>query len=116
MVQFIQLNGADATRVDPTGQEWPQQASVAFGLGSDGAVVARIGALDLAHFEGLWVREDHRRGTTGPRLMKIAEDMVRRLGRKAILTFVLDSDPALQGYAERLGYAKLPVSVYIKEL
>jgi GNAT superfamily N-acetyltransferase len=88
--------------------------SVAIVAEKDGEILGRVFLMQPVHVEGPWVREDHRGGTIGKRLMDQAELSAFTRGIKTVFAYAADAH--LAGYLERLGYKKSELMVFTKDL
>jgi len=70
----------------------------------------------LPHIEGTWVREDLRSGRVGFRLVKLVEQFLSYIGRSYAWAFVSEATPEYAEYMERMGYIRVPVTVWTKNL
>ena len=81
-----------------------------------GTMVGRTGLVMLNHVEGTWVSPDYRHGTLGWRLLKTLEQEAKDLGLKYVLAYSPDAIPEIGGYMERMGYKKVEVTTWAKEM
>lgn len=96
--------------------DWPEGSIVLGAFASDGSMVGRIAIIDLPHIEGTWVADKFRRGTLAFRLIRGIEDIMRRIGRSHVFAFAYDTQPEVSSYLERVGYKRMPLTVWVKEL
>jgi|ERR1700684_324769 len=77
-------------------------------------IIGRIFLVAPAHVEGLFVEPTWRNGLVMKQLVDAVEIEARAEGISRVLVYAKDSEMA--DYIERLGYTKLPVTVYKKDL
>jgi predicted N-acetyltransferase YhbS len=92
----------------------PPKNSIAMIAEDEGRIVGRVFLVEPVHVEGPWVAESHRGGTVGARLMQSAEKQLKEIGLSKVMAF--GSDEVLENYLQRLGYKRLDLSVWEKEL
>jgi GNAT superfamily N-acetyltransferase len=114
MVEFIRLDGKEAREIDPEGVQWPDGTLVLYAV-EQGEIVGRQAYLLFPHLEGAWVREDQRGGTLAYRLVRETEKTVEDGGYPAVFAYVLDSQPDVADYMERMDYKKLPLTLWMKQ-
>lgn len=81
-----------------------------------GTIVGRTGLVSLNHVEGTWVSPEYRHGTLGWRLLKTLEKEAKDLGLKYVLAYSPDAIPEISGYMERMGYKRVEVTTWAKEM
>lgn len=113
MIEFIQLDGKEAREIDPQGIQWPDGTLVLYAV-EQGEIVGRQAYLLLPHLEGAWVKDERRGGTLAYRLIRKTEEVVAETGYPAVFAYVLDSQPEVADYMERMGYEKLPLTIWMK--
>lgn len=92
----------------------PDAANSVAIVAKDGAdYVGRILLVALAHVEGTWIREDKRHGSFGLRMWNRMEKEAKEIGLTQLFAYC---EPKHDSYMERLGYIRVPVSVWRKEL
>jgi GNAT superfamily N-acetyltransferase len=85
------------------------------GVAIDGErTVARVFIVAPVHIEGPWIAEEYRHGTLAARLVKWAERQAREVGVQKL--FAYGANAEIEGYLERLGFKKQPLTVWAKEL
>ena len=77
-------------------------------------VVGRMLLIAPMHIEGTWVKEGHRNGLTGMRLMSRMEKCAKDNGLTKIFAYA--ADPDIENYLQRLEYVRVPVTVWGKDL
>lgn len=92
----------------------PENSVAVVALDDSGRLAGRMTVVVIPHLEGTWVREDFRGGTVAFRMEKAVIERMRELGPKKLLAFVVDETH--EGYMERLGYRKLQMTVWEKEI
>jgi N-acetylglutamate synthase-like GNAT family acetyltransferase len=99
----------------------PQSGTGALPEKSSVAVVARDGAGEICgtlvlvcpwHLEGAWVRPDKRGSPVLGALVRKAEAIAVRAGLTRL--FAYGASPEMEDYIERLGYERMPLSVWAK--
>ncbi len=123
LIEFIEVGGLEARKLDPLQMEWPEDSFVIF-VAQDGDIVGRssLSALPAASIlnypviEGTWVREDKRGSTLAYRLLKKVEDVFIREGKTHAVAFIQDQQPEIGAYMARLGYEHKEVSMWVKQL
>ena len=76
-------------------------------------IVGRMFLVAAAHIEGTWLAEDVRRGRTGFLLERRMEEEARKEGLKKLFAY---TPPELGHYMGRLGYKKLALEIWEKEI
>lgn len=109
------LTGAEARQIDPERLSWPDGAEVVYGL-VDSLPVARAALVNLPLIEGTWVAPSKRGGRLAIRLMSKVEAVLADKGYPYAVAMQADSDPTIAKYLEFLGYERIPVSLYKKQL
>jgi N-acetylglutamate synthase-like GNAT family acetyltransferase len=92
----------------------PPDRCVVFVAKCHGEIVGRVFLMEPVHVEGPWVKEDHRGGIIGKRLMDAAAEKAKNAGVKKLFAYA--ADETLAGYLKRLGYQQEPYTVWTKEL
>lgn len=80
----------------------------------DGRPVARVFLMSPAHIEGPYIEESLRNGIEGLRLMDAVEWEAQRAGIKKLLAYAVDE--TIEGYLTRLGFTKMQMTVWSKEI
>lgn len=101
--------------IDPEGIQWPDGTIVLYAV-EEGEIVGRQAYLLFPHLEGAWVREDKRGTSLALRLVKEMEKTVAESGYPAVFAYVLDTQPEVAGYMERMKYEKLPLTIWVKKV
>ena len=99
----------------PDEVKWPEDSLFVCAF-RDGQMVGRVGLIALPHIEGTWVAPEMRGTTLAARMFRRMEQEVKTLGRTHLLILLPEDDKTLDGYVARVGYERLPVSMYAKEL
>lgn len=113
MIDFRAMDGSEARAIDPEGVQWPDGAIVLYAV-EDEEIVGRQAYLLFPHLEGAWVRGDKRGTSLAFRLVREMEKTVAETGYPAVFAYALDTHPEVAGYLERMGYSKLPLTVWTK--
>ena len=95
-------------------QQWPVDTIGVLAIEDETSVVGQTAILNLPVIEGTTVADDKKGGTLAYRLIKRVEELYRELGKTHAMA--LAASPEVEGYLERVGYKKLPVVLYTKEL
>lgn len=112
---FETVTGCVARDMDPDGIQWPPDSIVVYAI-SDGKVVGRSAIIQLPHIEGTWVDKHSRSSTLAFRLVREAEKTLQQAGKTYAWAFVHEDQPEVAGYMERIGYKRMPMKLYAKEL
>lgn len=88
--------------------------SVVVVIGEGEKLVGRTSILGVPHVEGTYIDPAHRNGSTLKRLMTAIEQEARKEGIKQLLSYAPDFE--VEMYLYRIGYKKMPISVWEKEL
>lgn len=81
---------------------------------SDGQVIGRTVLLNMLHLEGTWVTSSRRNGLVGARLIREAQEQAKEVGASMLLAYTADLKHG--EYMQRLGYKRVPVEVWAKEI
>jgi hypothetical protein len=92
----------------------PPDSSVAVVVENAGRIIGRIFLVSPVHVEAPFVERPWRNGPVFKRLVDAIEIEARAEGVKSLLAFAADEQMA--GYIERLGYTKMPLTVYGKDI
>lgn len=114
-MEFRVLNGTEARAADPQGQEWPDNTEAIIAV-EDEKVVGFTAWLFLPHIEGTFVVPEKRHTSLGFRLVRNMEQLLAARNISHSFAYAYDRQPEVSDYLERLGYEKIPVSVWIKPL
>lgn len=98
---------ADGFQPDPN-------TSVALLAAVDNEIVGRIFLLAPTHIEGPWIRADHRNGILAKRLVDSAAKEAKECGITKLFAYGVDE--TIECYLERLGFEKLRMTVWSKEI
>lgn len=124
-IQYEFFNGLEANFLEQHKLEesirvpWPPISHVLYAFNENKGIIGRMGLLQLPHIEGTWIREDHRNGLIGARMLLKMENLLIENERRAAFAFIKNEnteDITIQKYIERMGYVELPLKVYIKAL
>lgn len=96
------------------GAVFPDGAIVIGAFNGDGKIVGRTALMAIAHIEGTWVAEELRGGFVAARLVRKAEQTLAENGFTSALAFTPDENPKVGEYLNRVGYTRLPLSVWQK--
>lgn len=113
MIEFLKLDGKEAREIDPEGIQWPDGTLVLYAV-KQGEIRGRQAYLLFPHLEGAWVHPDERGGTLAYRLIKETEKVVAE-SYPAVFAYVMDNQPEIADYMQRMGYEKVPVSLWVKQ-
>ena len=78
------------------------------------SIVGRTVLLNMLHLEGTWIEPSARNGMVGARLIRTAEKEAKAIGCRTLMAYTAESKHG--EYMARLGYKKIPVEVWGKEL
>ncbi len=108
-----------AKGLPPDGIPWPAGSLVIGAFDTTGKLIGRIGMVELPHIEGIWVAEEHREGLLESSLtyalVERLLDITELISRDKVLAFVSDDKPGIGSIAERHGFRKLPLTVWMRE-
>lgn len=90
------------------------QRSIAVVAKHDGEIIGRMMLIAVAHVEAAWINERFRSGSILERMTKEIEDQARAAGIKTV--FAYSETHEMDGYIERLGYARSALRVFRKEI
>lgn len=91
----------------------PGNSIAVVALNKDGKPVGRMTLVVMPHLEGTYIDLDERGGFLGYRLQKAIEKEARNLGVKKYFAYC---EPEHGQYLERLGYKKLNLEVWEKDV
>lgn len=122
-IEFRVVDGEEARLLDPAKLDWPLDSKVLFAF-ENNQVVGRssltimpmIAVVNTSLIEGSWVREDKRGTSLAFRLIKKVEDLFRENNKTHALAFAYDAQPEIADYLTRVGFEKLPLTIYMKQL
>lgn len=109
-----ELNQLAEIEEDPI-KPYPPECTILAAFDNKG-LAARTLLIQLPHIEGTWVREDLRKGRVGYKLIKEMETTLLSAGRSHIFAFSETTDETISSYMERLGYSKMPLTIWSKNL
>lgn len=92
----------------------PTDSSAIVGIDTEGNIIGRVFLVKPWHVEGLWIERAYRNRTVMYQLVRTAENEAVDKGLTQLLAFA--KDEFMADYIERLGYAKLPLTVWSKDL
>lgn len=107
------LNYLGATPDDPVIFPKEFQIIAAF---DDKGLAGRIMMCALPHMEGTWVREDKRGSRVALHLVRMMEQFISYIGNTHAWAFVQESDTEVADYMARIGYTKIPLTVWTKNI
>ena len=116
MIEILQLEKSEfpILRTIEEGYCPDPNSSIAL-IAKDGdEIVARMLLIAPAHIEGTWIKESHRGGAIFFRLMSQMEICAKRAGMKKVFAYI--AAPEIEDYVGRLGYSRVPVTVWGKDL
>ncbi len=93
---------------------WPFDSLVMYTFDDD-VLVGRMGLMSFKVIEGTWAAPDSP-PTTAYRMMKQMSALQEYLGDTAANAFVLDEQPEIAAYLERVGFERVPVTLYTRSL
>lgn len=88
--------------------------SIAVIARNEGKILGRVLLIRPFHIEGTWIDEEYRKSSVGYRMFMHIEREARTMGHTRIFSYAPNEE--IEGYLERLGYKKLPVTVWAKDL
>lgn len=115
-MKFERLNGAEASKIDPDGVQWPNDSIVVVAKNGDEKIKGRSAIIQLPHIEGTWVDESLRGTTLAFRLVAEVEKILKENSRTHAWAFIEESRPEVISYMERIGYKKMPFILMSREL
>jgi hypothetical protein len=92
----------------------PPDGCVAFVAREGEEIVGRIFIMAPAHVEGPWIREDRRGGLLLNQLVAAVTGEAKSCGHSKIFAYAASDQ--LADYLQRLGFQKMPLTVWEKEL
>ncbi len=111
------LTGDELANIQqPDGLPYIKDSLWVVAIDRKGTMVGRTGLVSLNHVEGTWVSPDYRNGTLGWRLIRTLEKEAKDLGLTNVLAYSPDAIPEVGQYLERMGYTKIPVTTWGKEI
>lgn len=114
-MEFLFLDGEQASQIDPTGITWPADTVVLCAVEGD-QVVARSAILNLPVVEGSWVSPEKRGTSLAFRMLREVETIYRATDKTHSMAMAADDQPEVGEYLERVGYERMPVTMYTKKL
>lgn len=114
-IQLIDLTGAEARAMFPNGAAWPDDAAVCLAVEGE-RLVGHTSALPSQLIEGTVISDDKVGTSLAFRLVKHMEELLKSGGNSVVFAFAPDSDPKVGDYLSRVGYVRLPVTLYLKKL
>lgn len=112
-MEFLLLDGEQASKVD--GVPWPADTVVLYGTEA-GRMVARSAMMNLTVIEGSFVAEDKRGTSLAFRMLKEMETIFRAANKSHAMAMAADDQPEVAEYLSRVGFERLPVTMYQKKL
>lgn len=113
MIEFKLLTGPELNTIDPDGISWPFDTFAWVAL-EDGKLVGRSAILNLPVIEGTMVVPEKRSSTLARRLIEKVEQLYKSLGKTH--SWAMAANAEIGDYLERIGYEKVPVTLYSKKL
>ncbi len=77
-------------------------------------IVGRTMLIRPWHIEGTWLKEGKRRGVVGHLMLNKLEQEAKSAGISQLFSYAMQ--PEIEGYLERMGYKKQPVTVWTKDI
>lgn len=122
-IEFRVVDGEEARLLDPAHMDWPIDSKVVFAF-ENNEVIGRssltimpmIAVLNTSIIEGSWIREAKRGTSLAFRLIKKVEEVFRENNKTHALAFAYDAQPEIADYLSRVGFEKLPLTIYMKQL
>lgn len=116
MIEYKLITGIELNLVDISGKnDWPWDTFAVVAV-EDGKVVGQSAILNLPCIEGTTVVEEKRGGSLAFRLIQKVEELYKSLDKPSAVAMVSETTPEVATYMERIGYKRVPVTVYVKEL
>jgi hypothetical protein len=97
-------------------QVMPQEFLIIAAFSETGELLGRTMFVSLPHIEGTRVRDDMQGSRIAYNLVKLMEKEIQRAGRTHAWAFVQEGDKDISNYMDRLGYEKLPLEVWVKDM
>ena len=94
----------------------PENMSIIGAFTDDGTIVGRTVLLELAHMEGPWIELPYRNSLVGAKLAEATEREAKESGRSGLFCFIEEGNKTIEDYATRFGYARVPLTLWFKEL
>lgn len=114
-LEFKWVYGEKAREIDPEGIPWPPESHVLF-VYEDGRLIGRSSISFMPVIEGTLIEPDKRNGTIATRIMREVEQRYLAFGKAVAMAFIPDEKPEIGTYLERLGFEKMPLTFYKKNL
>lgn len=114
-IELVDLTGAQARAVMPDGPAWPDESVVCLAIEGE-RVVGHSSILATNLIEGTVIVSDKQSGSLAFRLVRHMEELMKKGGNEAAFAFAPDENPEIGDYLSRVGYVRLPVTLYLKKL
>jgi hypothetical protein len=115
MIQFLKLNGSQANLIE-SNKNYPTDSIVIFAVDEENKVLGRVAILVLPHIENLEIVDDNNNGLLMKQLLTQAEGVLKELNRTCAVSFITNNNEKAIDYAQRYGYEKLPMTVWMRDL
>lgn len=112
-MEFFIKAGLNAKETDPKNRDWPETSVVIFAKNND-KIIGQVMVVVQPHIECLEIDKEFRNGLVLLQLIKLAEKVVKDLGKETALSFISDENTI--NYAKRLGYEEVNVRTFIKKV
>lgn len=119
-VELRVVTGDEAVAIEASSTEierfpWPTNTAVVYAF-EGGRVVGRSAILSADIVEGTWTALDKRGTSLALRLLRRVEELHREHGKTHVMAFAAEAQPEVGAYLERVGYTRLPLVFYSKQL
>lgn len=91
----------------------PPADSLALVVENGDQILGRLLLVSVAHMEGVWIKPELRGGTL---MRRMTREMEREAAGRGLTKLLAFAKPDMETYIERLGYRKMPLTVWEKEL
>lgn len=115
MIQFLKLNGSQARLIEPD-KDYPIDSIVIFATDEENKILGRIAIISLPHIENLEIEDSNNNGLLMKQLLTQAENTLKELNRTCAVSFISNDNEKALDYAQRYGYEKLPMTVWMRDL
>lgn len=114
-MQFLKLNSVQANLVE-SDKNYPSDSIVILAIDDENKILGRIVIISLPHIENLEIEDNNSNGFLMRQLLTQAEDVLRELNRTCAVSFISNNNEKALDYAQRYGYEKLPMTVWMRDL
>lgn len=115
MLQFLKVNGTKANLIEPN-KSYPIDSIVIFAINEENKILGRVAIISLPHIENLEIEEGNNNGLLMKQLLTQAENVLKELNRTCAVSFIADENEKAIDYAERYGYSRLPMTIWLRDL